>query len=81
MYECQAWKWSTVLEITYQKEQHLPIGLTTCECLGRILDFPCGAVVKNLLDNAGDTGSIPGLGRSPGEGMATHSSIVAWEIP
>ena len=25
-------------------------------------------------------GSIPGLGRSPGEGMATHSSILPWEI-
>ena len=26
--------------------------------------FPGGAVVKNLPDNAGDMGSIPGLGRS-----------------
>jgi len=25
-------------------------------------------VVKNLLVDAGDSGSIPGLGRSPGEG-------------
>ena len=30
-------------------------------------DFPGGSVVKNLPDNAGDAGSIPGLGRSPGE--------------
>ena len=30
--------------------------------------FPSGSVVKNLSANAGDTGSIPGLGRSPGEG-------------
>ena len=29
--------------------------------------FPV-AQVKNLPANAGDTGSIPGLGRSPGEG-------------
>ena len=28
------------------------------------MDFPGGAVVKNLSANAGDTGSIPGLGRS-----------------
>ena len=27
-------------------------------------DFPGGPVVKNLSYNAGDTGSIPGLGRS-----------------
>jgi hypothetical protein len=26
-------------------------------------DFPGGTVVKNLPVNAGDTGSIPGLGR------------------
>ena len=26
---------------------------------------------------AGDEGSVPGLGRSPGGGMATHSSILA----
>ena len=41
-------------------------------------------MVKNLTANAGDlrdTGSIPGLGRSPEEGMATHSSILAWRIP
>ena len=29
-----------------------------------VVDFPGGAVVKNLPANAGDTGSIPGLGRS-----------------
>ena len=27
-------------------------------------DFPGGAAVENLPANAGDTGSIPGLGRS-----------------
>jgi len=30
--------------------------------------FPDGSVVKNVPANAGDTGSIPGSGRSPGEG-------------
>ena len=43
-------------------------------------DFPGGSTVKNLPANA-DEGSIPGLGRSPEEGNATHSSILAWEIP
>ena len=28
-----------------------------------------------------DSGSIPVLGRSPGEGLVTHSSILAWRIP
>ena len=32
------------------------------KCVG--LGFPGGAVDKNLPANAGDTGSIPGLGRS-----------------
>ena len=35
-------------------------------------------VVNNLFANAGDAGSIPGSGRSLEEGMATHSSILAW---
>ena len=30
-------------------------------------DFPGGSVVKNPPANAGYVGSIPGLGRSPGE--------------
>ena len=32
------------------------------------MGFPGGSVVKNLPANAGGVGSIPGLGRSPGEG-------------
>ena len=32
------------------------------------LGFPDGSVVKNPPANAGDTDSIPGSGRSPGEG-------------
>ena len=30
--------------------------------------FPGGSVLKNPPTNAGDAGSIPGSGRSPGEG-------------
>ena len=30
--------------------------------------FPGGSAVKNLPASAGDMGSIPGSGRSPGEG-------------
>ena len=32
------------------------------------LDFPCGSAGKESTLNVGDLGSIPGLGRSPGEG-------------
>ena len=41
-------------------------------------------VVKNLLTNGGDlrdVGSIPGLGRPPGEGHDNPLSILAWRIP
>ena len=38
--------------------------LPTPEFLG----FPRGSAVKESARNAGDLGSIPGLGRSPGEG-------------
>ena len=41
-------------------------------------------VVKNLpaVQEQRDMESIPGSERSPGgEGMATHSSILAWRIP
>ena len=45
------------------------------------LGFPGGSDGEESACNARDLGSIPGLGRSPGEGMATHSSILAWRIP
>ena len=38
-------------------------------------------MIKNLPANARDKSSIPGSGRSLGEGHATHSSILAWRIP
>ena len=33
-----------------------------------IVGFPCGSAGKESSCNVGDLGSIPGLGRSPGEG-------------
>ena len=41
-------------------------------------------MVKNLPANTGDirdTDLIPELGRSLGEELAIHSSILVWEIP
>ena len=43
--------------------------------------FPGGSVAKNLPANAGEAGSIPGLGRSLEQEMATCSSNLAWKIP
>ena len=45
------------------------------------LGFPGGLVSKESACNARDLGLIPRLGRSLEEGMATHSSILAWRIP
>ena len=45
------------------------------------VNFPLGSGSKEPACNAGDLGSISGLGRSPGKEMATHSSILAWKIP
>ena len=45
--------------------------------------FPGDSVVKNPpanSENVRDTGLIHGSGRSPGEGDAAHSSILAWRI-
>ena len=44
------------------------------------MGFTGGSVGKESACHAGDLGLIPGSGRSPGEEMTTHSSILAWEI-
>ena len=40
-----------------------------------------GGVPKESACNTGDPGSVPGVGRSPGGGQATHSSILSWRSP
>ena len=47
---------------------------------GIFLD-PGGSDSKETARNEGNLNLIPGLGRSPGEGIATHSSTLAWRIP
>ena len=43
--------------------------------------LPGGSDGKESACNVGDSGSIPELGKSPGEGMGTHASILTWKIP
>ena len=38
-------------------------------------------MVRDLLANAGDAGSVPASGRYLEKEMATHSSTLAWRIP
>ena len=40
--------------------------------------FPCGSAGKESACNAGDLGSIPGLGRSPGERKGYPPTLVFW---
>ena len=49
----------------------------------RSLLSPCFIIWtgKEYAYSAGDPNSIPGSGRSPEKGMATHSSILAWRMP
>ena len=49
-------------------------------CLKLVTGFSGGSVVKNLPANAGDVSSISGWEDSLEKKMATHSSILAWEI-
>ena len=44
------------------------------------MSFPGGSEGKNPPASAGDMGLIPGLGSALEKEMATHSSILAWEI-
>ena len=46
-----------------------------------LLGLPWWLSGKESACSTGDPGLIPGLGRSPGEGRGTHSSILAWRIP
>ena len=52
-----------------------------CAYMPMCIGFPSGSDGKESACNAGDPGLISRSGRSPGEGMATRSSILAWRIP
>ena len=49
--------------------------------LGKIVLSPGGSEVKASACNAGDLGSIPGLGRSPGEGNGNPLQYSCLENP
>ena len=50
-------------------------------CLPKVLSFPGDSEVKASACNAGDLGSIPGLGRSPGEGNGNPLHYSCLENP
>ena len=59
----------TVFKMTFEKKVKLKLG------------FPGGSEVKASACNAGDLGSIPGSGRSPGEGNGNPLQYSCLENP
>ena len=57
------------------------VGGEELKAVSSLEGFPGGSVGKESACNAGDVGSIPGSGRSPGGGNGNQSSILAWKIP
>ena len=55
--------------------------LLTSNGPGVQVGFPGGSDGKEFAHNVGDPGSIPGSEDALDKGMATHSRILAWEIP
>ena len=74
-------KINRVNEITYGEEAE-DLGLSLEGTEGEKDEgFPGGSVVKHPPANAGDTGSIPGLGRSPGAGNGSPLQYSCLENP
>ena len=58
------------------KRRELRLMGCVCVCVCPPLLSHGGSDGKESACSVGDPGSVPKLGRSPGEGMATHSSIL-----
>ena len=67
LWHTRPWKGLLLLSLS-----HLPFATLFLPCLG----FPCGSAGKEYACNVGDLGSIPGLGRSPGEGNSLQYSCL-----
>ena len=69
--------WFALINSLPHLQHHVDIKHRSQETLG----FPSGSDSKASTCYAGDPGSTPGSGRSPGEGKAAHSIILAWRVP
>ena len=54
--------------VIYQPHKSNHLKLDNLHAIKNILGFPSGSNGEASACNAGDLGSVPGLGRSPGEG-------------
>ena len=59
--------------LTFRQERNMEKGTTR--------DFPGGSEVKASACNVGDPGSVPGSGRSPGEGNGNPLQYSCLENP
>ena len=57
------------------------IRVCVCVCVSLCMGFPGGSDGKESVCNAGDTGSIPGWGISPGEGNGNPLQYAWMENP
>ena len=71
------------LSVLSLKADYNGISIGVCECSGpsACVDFPGGSDGKASVYNAGDLGSIPGWGRSPGEGNGNPLQYSCLERP
>ena len=70
IFSCAYWPFVYLLWRTVYSDSLLTLKLCCfiIELYGPILGFPCSSVGKESACSTGNPGSIPGLGRSPGEG-------------
>ena len=69
---------STYLDYIFTSKIHITLLIISSSLLR---DFPGGSDGKASVYNAGDLGSIPGLGRSPGEGNGNPLQYYCLENP
>ena len=68
-------------QVAIFEKRVLPDSFFNLDVTSNLMDFPGGSVVKNQPANEGGSGSIPGLGRSPGEEKAPRCSILPGKSP
>ena len=75
--------WQTPLLLLFNHWQMFlaSVDLSLKHSTGNSWGFSGDSDSKESTCNVGNLGFIPGLGRSPEEGMATYSSILVWSIP
>ena len=80
--ESDTTEWLSLSPIQWEIRKKSPyLAKIIKQCLLSPWGFPVGSDSKQSSCNVRDPGLTPGSGRSPREGMATHSSILAWRTP